>query len=104
MVAVRAKHKLEEKYVSICFAILSEFFSFRAGGMPSTGGQGEKEGGVVGQGGGVGDEDAFLPSDGSECFDIELIELLCKSCVLPALASYLLNDSGTGVVDNWNYW
>ena len=86
MVAVRAKHKSEEKYVCVCFAILSEYLSCRGGGRKGEEGGGEEgEEGVFVTPGGGGGEDYCT---------VEVIELLCRSCLLPALASYLLNDSG----------
>ena len=44
------------------------------------------------------DGEGSVFKDGREVEDfcgVEVIEVLCKSCLLPALASYLLNDSGT---------
>ena len=72
--AMIAKQKSEEKYVSLCFAILSEYLSLH-----------DQEGEEV-------DDDQPMPSQ-NYCTP-ELIELLSESCLLPALASYLLNDSG----------
>lgn len=97
MVAVRAKHKSEEKYVCICFAILSEYLSTgqQEGGRAKEE-EGEVEGtrgeGAEGEEGGV-----FLPGpapSSQEYCSVQVIEVLCRSCMLPALASYLLNDSG----------
>lgn len=87
MIAIRAKHKSEEKYVSICFAILTEYLSWSA---PVESDEGKK-GGASEEG---EEEVVFLSGDGY-C-TVEVIELLCRSCMLPALASYLLNDSGEG--------
>ena len=93
MIAIRAKHKSEEKYVSICFAILCEYLSWpKEGAGKGTGGE------AVGEEGGGEEEGVFLPptaqGSSAEYCTVEVIELLCKSCMLPALASYLLNDSG----------
>ena len=38
------------------------------------------------------EEGVFLSGTEDYC-TVEVIELLCRSCMLPALASYLLNDS-----------
>ena len=96
MLAVRAKHKSEEKYVSICFAILSEYLAWpkegSGGATAAAGGDGREAGEGVEE-----EEGVFVsPLGGSsmEYCTMEVIELLCKSCMLPALASYLLNDSG----------
>ena len=98
MVAVQAKHKSEEKYVSICFAILADFLSWSPLPPPPapSGVEDKGKGMAVG-----GPEEAVFAPDGDgvgsihvEHCTVEVIELLCRSCVLPALASYLLNDSG----------
>lgn len=108
MVAIRAKHKSEEKYVSICFAILSGYLSWGSAGggagadgvdggvvgggaWRSSGVEGEEEGVFLSSGGGGGN-DGSEGDEGDYC-TVEVIELLCRSCMLPALASYLLNDS-----------
>ena len=105
MVAIRAKHKSEEKYVSICFSILTEYFSLSSESSRSGGGGGgdkrEELGGVltggeepvVGREGENDEEDGVFHGEREYC-TVELIEVICKSCMLPALASYLLNDSG----------
>ena len=66
--ATLAKKKLEEKYIALCFTILAEYLEVK------------------------GHTDA-TPTDASE----ELVEMLGDSCLLPALASYLHNDSGEDV-------
>ena len=66
--ATLAKKKVEEKYVSLCFAILAEYLSMGAEVKGQTG---------------------TPPIKGEE-----LVEMLSDSCLLPALASYLHNDSG----------
>ena len=73
--ATLAKKKVEEKYVSLCFAILAEYLS--------TGAE------VKGQ-------DGTPPIKGEE-----LVEMLSDSCMLPALASYLHNDSGEWLQENF---
>ena len=88
MIAIRAKHKSEEKYVSICFAILTEYLSWST---PTEGDEGEK-GGASGGEEEEEEEGVFVSNEGY-C-TVEVIEMLCRSCMLPALASYLLNDSG----------
>ena len=97
MTAARTKHQLEEKYVSICFTILTEFFSLKT--APSVeGGEGvdapevADQVGWCAEGSGL-DKDEEVKEDEDFC-GVEVIETLCNSCMLPALASYLLNDSG----------
>lgn len=63
--AMRAKQKSEEKYICLCFAILSEYLAV-SGGC----GQGEE----------------------SWCSPV-LADLLASSCLLPAMTAYLVNDS-----------
>lgn len=97
MIAVRAKHQSEEKYVSICFAILSNYLSWSK--PAATGGKGSIVGGDGSgdqEGEGEGESVFLLPAanPSADYCTVEVIELLCKSCMLPALASYLLNDSG----------
>ena len=110
MEAITAKQKAEEKYVSLCFAILAEFLSL--GTSPDT----------LEEGVGVMSESAPVKSEPCEAdvveskavtvksettvtnspsledlpdyYTPELAELLSDSCLLPAMASYLLNDSG----------
>lgn len=60
-----ARQRQEEKYVSLCFAILSEYLACSS-------------------------EAAQPPSHCPPHF----VELLATSCLLPALAAYLVNDSG----------
>ena len=81
MIAVKAKHKSEEKYVIICFALLAEYLDWPCG-IDDEEEEEEGEGGV------------FFPNE--DYCNVEMIELMCRSCLLPALASYLLNDSGEG--------
>lgn len=101
MNAARTKHQLEEKYVGICFSILTEYFSLKAAPSSGTGGDGtdvsgDGDGGPELVGGGTDGEGVAKEEKEVEGFcGVEVIELLCKSCLLPALASYLLNDSGT---------
>lgn len=101
MHAARAKHQMEEKYVSICFSILTEFLSLKDTHSDEKGSQTRirEEGGggpemaeESAEGEGVFKEEA---NEAEEFCGVEVIEMLCKSCLLPALASYLLNDSGT---------
>ena len=66
-----AKKKSEEKYVTLCFAVLAEFLR-----VVEEGEEGQASGGD-----GVWEE---------------LVELLSSSCLLPAMAGYLVNDSGEG--------
>ena len=66
--ATLAKKKLEEKYIALCFTILAEYLEVK-GHTEAT------------------------HTDASE----ELVEMLGDSCLLPALASYLHNDSGENV-------
>ena len=130
-----AKQKAEEKYVSLCFAILAEFLSL--GTAPLTGeGVGVKseaaavksetgesvvtkseagetaiekseageaatvksEAGEAATVKSEAGEDAVMkvhaPIDLPDYCTPELAELLSDSCLLPAMASYLLNDSG----------
>lgn len=128
--AARAKHQLEEKYVSICFSILSEFLNVmedksvtenggRASKSPTdtkveneeeadtskkeeveTEKKKEKDG---------SEDNASVPESEKKEVDedvkeetarldfctVEVVELLCRSCLLPTLATCLLNDSGT---------
>lgn len=63
--AMRAKQKSEEKYICLCFAILSEYLS-------------------VSEGCGQGEESWCGPA---------LADLLADSCLLPAMTTYLINDS-----------
>ena len=135
MEAMTAKQKAEEKYVSLCFAILAEFLSL--GTVPLTGeGVGVKsetaavkseagesvvmkseagetaiekseageaatvksEAGEAATVKSEAGEDAVMkvhaPIDLPDYCTPELAELLSDSCLLPAMASYLLNDSG----------
>lgn len=62
---MRAKQKSEEKYICLCFAILSEYLS-------------------VSKGCGQGEESWCGPA---------LADLLADSCLLPAMTTYLINDS-----------
>ena len=131
MEAMTAKQKAEEKYVSLCFAILAEFLSL--GTAPHHPEEGVKDESAVVKG--EAGEAAIVKSEASEVngeasestpvkgkageaaavkseagedtvmevpspLDLpdyctpELAELLSDSCLLPAMASYLLNDSG----------
>lgn len=72
MEAMIAEKKSEEKYINLCFAILAEFLQ---------GGEEEEE----------SSEGVPCGSDGDW---EELVELLSSSCLLPTMASYLVNDSG----------
>ena len=145
MEAMTAKQKAEEKYVSLCFAILAEFLSL--GTAPLTGeGVGVKseaaavksetgesvvtksEAGETAIEKSEAGEAATVKSEAGEAVTVkseageaatvkseagedavmkvhapidlpdyctpELAELLSDSCLLPAMASYLLNDSG----------
>lgn len=143
MHALRAKHQLEEKYVSICFAILAEYLSVEekkssdnsSEGNGAKGKEGEKdeeeesvkegvedgpvkngveEGSIkedLGEGPikeDLGEEPVKESVDGEEDMEkeektedfcsVEVLELLCRSCLLPSLASCLLNDSGNNAV------
>ena len=103
MHAVRAKHQLEEKYVSICFAILAEFLSVED---KNSGENGDEANGAKVKEGERELEAAKEGMEGEEVRDgekeektedfcsVEVVELLCRSCLLPSLASCLLNDSG----------
>lgn len=101
-----AKQKSEEKYVSLCFAILAEFLSLGKGvDVKSEGGETVT---VKNERG----EAVSVKSEGGEALESEAVavkgpveelpdyctpevaELLSDSCLLPAMASYLLNDSG----------
>ena len=127
MEAITAKQKAEEKYVSLCFAILAEFLSLGTapphpeegvGGVkdeaatvkgeasestPAKSEAGEATA-VKGEAGestavkGEASEDTVMevpsPLDLPDYCTPELAELLSDSCLLPAMASYLLNDSG----------
>ena len=99
MVAIRAKHKSEEKYVSICFAILSEYFSWNADEGEGEGGRKVRvqKGGEQKESGEEVEEDFVFQSEVEYC-TVEVVELLRKSCLLPALAAYLLNDSGIHMI------
>ena len=66
--AMKAKQKQEEKHTYLCFKILSEYFSMR-------GCDDEQESGGV----------SWCTSD--------MREMLANSSLLPALATYLVNDS-----------
>ena len=144
MEALTAKQKSEEKYVSLCFAILAEFLSLgtapphpgegvggvkdetaavkgeasevkseasestpvkgeasestpaksEAGEAAAMKGEASESTGVKGE----ASEDAVMevpsPLDLPDYCTPELAELLSDSCLLPAMASYLLNDSG----------
>lgn len=143
MEAVTAKQKAEEKYVSLCFAILAEFLSLgkhpgevkseaavvKSEVSESTSVKGEagdaavemsetseattvkSEAGEAGEATPVfseageavidkakGDDTAVMkaptPVDLPDYCTPELAKLLSDSCLLPAMASYLLNDSG----------
>ncbi len=63
-----AKKKEEEKYLSLCFAILAEYLS-------------------------VGSPEMAPPPSLLEACPSEVVEQLSLSSLLPALASSLLNDS-----------
>ena len=139
-----AKQKAEEKYVSLCFAILAEFLSLgtappgegmgvksEATPVKSEAGEAKSEASestpVISEAGeavveksesgeageavvekGEAGEAVFEKSEASEAAAMkvpapvdlpdyctpELAELLSDSCLLPAMASYLLNDSG----------
>ena len=131
MEAITAKQKAEEKYVSLCFAILAEFLSL---GTPHGEGMGVKsEGSDAVSVKSEASEDVSAKSEGGEATVVkaeggeaviekaeggdaaseegavfkgpspvelpdycspEMAELLSDSCLLPAMASYLLNDSG----------
>ena len=71
--ATRVKKKLEEKYVTLCFAIIAEFLSTES----------EQE-----------DKGHELTTPTEMDGTSELVDMLSGSCLLPGLASYLLNDSG----------
>ena len=109
MEALTAKQKSEEKYVSLCFAILAEFLSLgahseavkgEAGDGDAATVKGEGEDGVNGKSEAKEEEESeavFVKGPPAELPDyctLELTELLSDSCLLPAMASYLLNDSG----------
>lgn len=122
MEAITAKQKAEEKYVSLCFAILAEFLSLGTA-HPGEGVGVKSEAAVVKSEAGeakseasestpvtseAGEAAAAVKSEASESAVVkvpppvdlpdyctpELAELLSDSCLLPAMASYLLNDSG----------
>lgn len=92
MEALTAKQKSEEKYVSICFAILAELLSLGVSGdgeksdAAAVKSEGGEEGGAAVTRG--------VPEELPDYCTPELTELLSDSCLLPAMASYLLNDSG----------
>lgn len=73
MDAMIAEKKSEEKYINLCFAILAEFLQVE---------EEEEESG--GEGSLCGSKDDWE----------ELVELLSSSCLLPTMASFLVNDSG----------
>ena len=108
--AARAKHQLEEKYVSICFTIVSEYLQVK-----SRCGSGENNEEGVAAAPQVAEGEKKLDSresgsrvvmdkegtdgqrQGGEAVDfcsVEVVDLLCSSCLLPSLATCLLNDSG----------
>ena len=68
---MRAKKKAREKYVCLCFAILSEYLSASS-----------KE----------QQQQQHVPAASSNAGP-SLFDVLSGSCLLPALASYLVNDS-----------
>ena len=120
MEALTAKQKSEEKYVSLCFAILAEFLSLgvrnevvsmkgeassgdTAAPVKSEAGDDVTEKGEGGEAEEEENESVFVKGHPEELPDYctpELAELLSDSCLLPAMASYLLNDSGESLKDD----
>jgi len=108
--AARAKHQLEEKYASICFAIIADYLQVKGGcgsgesneeGRATTTSpqvtEGEKRLDFKEDGDKVatGKESADCQDDEAVDFcSVEVVDLLCSSCLLPSLATCLLNDSG----------
>ncbi len=64
--ATLAKRKAQEKFIALCFTIIAEYMGFKGHAETTP---------------------TYASSD-------DLVKMLSDSCVLPALASYLRNDSG----------